>query len=158
MIVHYYAAQQRLVAQQLVRHAQPRRARRKVAVPCLGPGARLPDERQQRLVRRQLRFDHEGRSQRADGNPQQPDGQPGVQAQILRSRAEAVAQRRRADAAAAAAAVYQARADEIDRAIVGESARWGDNRCFNDPFTRGDWVTITDGVLANFFPHGPRSC
>ncbi len=29
---------------------------------------------------------------------------------------------------ATAAAVYQARADEIDRAIVGESARWGDNR------------------------------
>ena len=53
----------------------------------------------------------------------------------------------------AAAAVYQARADEIDRAIVGESARWGDNRAFNDPFTRADWVTITDGVLSNFFPH-----
>jgi hypothetical protein len=52
----------------------------------------------------------------------------------------------------AAAAVYQARASEIDRAIVGESARWGDNRVFNDPFTRADWVTVTNGLLANFFP------
>jgi hypothetical protein len=51
----------------------------------------------------------------------------------------------------AAAAVYQARASEIDRAIVGESARWGDNRAFTDPFTRADWVTVTNGVLANFF-------
>ena len=31
----------------------------------------------------------------------------------------------------AAAAVYQARASEIDRAIVGESARWGDNRVYH---------------------------
>jgi hypothetical protein len=52
----------------------------------------------------------------------------------------------------AAAAVYQARTTEIDRAIVGESARWGDNRAFTDPFTRDDWVAITNGVLANFFP------
>jgi hypothetical protein len=52
----------------------------------------------------------------------------------------------------AAAAVYQARATEIDRAIVGESARWGDNRAFTDPFTRDDWVSVTSGVLANFFP------
>jgi hypothetical protein len=51
-----------------------------------------------------------------------------------------------------AAAVFTARANEIDRAIVGESARWGDNRAFTDPFTRDDWVTIKDGVLANFFP------
>jgi hypothetical protein len=52
----------------------------------------------------------------------------------------------------AAAAVYQARTSEIDRAIVGESARWGDNRAYTDPFTRDDWVAITGGVLANFFP------
>jgi hypothetical protein len=52
----------------------------------------------------------------------------------------------------AAAAVYQARASEIDRAIVGESARWGDNRAYTDPFTRDDWVTVKNGLLANFFP------
>jgi hypothetical protein len=53
---------------------------------------------------------------------------------------------------AAARAVYEVRTNEIDRAIVGESARWGDNRVPNDPYTRSDFVAITTGVLNNFFP------
>jgi hypothetical protein len=52
----------------------------------------------------------------------------------------------------AARAVYQARTSEIDRAIVGESARWGDNRVANDPYTRDDFLAITAGVVNNFFP------
>jgi hypothetical protein len=51
-----------------------------------------------------------------------------------------------------AAAVYAARANEIDRAIVGESARWGDNRFPTDPFTRDDFVTVTNSVINGFFP------
>lgn len=53
---------------------------------------------------------------------------------------------------AKAQAVYQARVTEIDRAIVGESARWGDNRFPTDAFTRSEWVTITNNLVANFFP------
>jgi hypothetical protein len=50
-----------------------------------------------------------------------------------------------------AGAVYAARAMEIDRAIVGESARWGDNR--QEPaYTRAHWRTTQDFLLANYFP------
>ncbi len=50
-----------------------------------------------------------------------------------------------------AAELYQARMDQIDRAIVGESARWGDNRR-TIPYTRLDWLNTQNGKLANFFP------
>jgi hypothetical protein len=60
---------------------------------------------------------------------------------------------------AAAASAYQARLTEIDQAIIGESARWGDNRTPNDPYTRDDFLKINsdpsgDGraVLTDFFP------
>jgi hypothetical protein len=60
---------------------------------------------------------------------------------------------------AAAAAVYQARLTEIDEAIIGESARWGDNRNPTDPYTRTDFLRINsdpagDGlsVITDFFP------
>ncbi|HJQ82212.1 MAG TPA: lamin tail domain-containing protein [Lacipirellulaceae bacterium] len=53
---------------------------------------------------------------------------------------------------AAAGAVYAARAMEIDRAIVGESARWGDNR--QEPaFTRAHWRATQDNLLSNYFPN-----
>ena len=39
----------RLVAQQLVRHVQPRRCGGQVAIPRVGPGARFPDDRQRRM-------------------------------------------------------------------------------------------------------------
>src|SRR6185436_12729325 len=41
---------------------------------------------------------------------------------------------------------------EIDRAIVGESARWGDNRVDADPYTRADFISVRDGVFNAFFP------
>jgi hypothetical protein len=60
---------------------------------------------------------------------------------------------------AAAAAAYQARLAEIDQAIIGESARWGDNRNTTDPYTREDFLRINsdptgDGlaVVPDFFP------
>ncbi|MEM9657242.1 MAG: chitobiase/beta-hexosaminidase C-terminal domain-containing protein, partial [Planctomycetota bacterium] len=50
-----------------------------------------------------------------------------------------------------AAASYQALMDEIDRAVVGESARWGDNRVSN-PYTRDDWLGVQDDLLNDYFP------
>ncbi len=44
------------------------------------------------------------------------------------------------------------RKDEIDRAVVGESARWGDAKR-TAPFTRdAEWVSAINNVLNNFFP------
>ena len=52
-----------------------------------------------------------------------------------------------------AAEIYQQRLDEIDRAIVGESARWGDSRRPNHPYTRNvEWVAERDRLLNSYFP------
>ena len=51
----------------------------------------------------------------------------------------------------AAAELFQRRTGEIDRAIVGESARWGDNRQ-SRPYTRQDWLNTVNGKLTGFFP------
>jgi hypothetical protein len=56
---------------------------------------------------------------------------------------------------AVAQAVYEARTNEIDRAIVAESARWGDNRddsVGDVPYTRADFLSVKNGVLSSFFP------
>ena len=50
--------------------------------------------------------------------------------------------------------MYRARMAQIDRAIVGESARWGDARQAT-PHTRQDWVTIQDGILSKFLQPRP---
>ena len=48
---------------------------------------------------------------------------------------------------------YQWRTDMIERAIVGESARWGDNRNpDNPPYTREDWVAERDRLIDTYFP------
>jgi len=53
---------------------------------------------------------------------------------------------------AGAAALYQIRLDEVDRAVVGESARWGDNQ-ETTPRTRDvDWVRERDSLLNTYFP------
>ncbi len=52
-----------------------------------------------------------------------------------------------------AAAAYGKLLDEVDRAVVGESARWGDNQRPDDPYTRDDeWVTERDRLLNEYFP------
>ena len=51
----------------------------------------------------------------------------------------------------AAAELYQKRINQIDRTIVGESARWGDNRR-STPYTREDWLKTASGKLSSFFP------
>ncbi|HCO95395.1 MAG TPA: hypothetical protein DIU00_15835, partial [Phycisphaerales bacterium] len=55
-----------------------------------------------------------------------------------------------------AAALYQIRLDDVDRAVVGESARWGDNqigrfahiRYMRDPH----WLLERDWLLGEYFP------
>ncbi len=46
---------------------------------------------------------------------------------------------------------YRTRMAEIDRAIVGESARWGDTR-MTMPGTRADWLANENKILTTFFP------
>ncbi len=56
---------------------------------------------------------------------------------------------------AVAQSVYQARVDEITSAIIGESARWGDNRNYNDPYAQADFLNTSNNLLTAFFgPHG----
>lgn len=47
--------------------------------------------------------------------------------------------------------LFLKRTAEIDRAVVGESARWGDAKRAT-PLTRTDWLNAVNGVLNNFFP------
>jgi hypothetical protein len=54
-----------------------------------------------------------------------------------------------------AMALYQRRLDEVDRAVVGESARWGDNRIEQGGvrYTRDEhWVAQRDWLLGTYFP------
>lgn len=47
---------------------------------------------------------------------------------------------------------YLARRNEIEQAIVAESARWGDAKR-EPPFTYDDWRATSDGLLTNYFPY-----
>ncbi|KPK40166.1 MAG: hypothetical protein AMJ65_10865, partial [Phycisphaerae bacterium SG8_4] len=54
-----------------------------------------------------------------------------------------------------AAALYGRRLDEVDRAVVGESARWGDNRITQGGvrYTRDQhWVAQRNWLLGTYFP------
>lgn len=56
-----------------------------------------------------------------------------------------------------AAALYESLADEIDLAIIGESARWGDYRKSTgetqDTYTRNDfWLKRKEELLTHYFP------
>jgi hypothetical protein len=56
---------------------------------------------------------------------------------------------------AGARALYQRRLDDVDRAVVGESARWGDNRIEQGGirYTRDEhWVAQRDWLLGTYFP------
>jgi hypothetical protein len=46
---------------------------------------------------------------------------------------------------------FQARANEIDRAIIGESARWGDAQT-GSPFRRSNWLAAINQVTNNYLP------
>ena len=48
--------------------------------------------------------------------------------------------------------LYQLRLDEVDRAVVGESARWGDNQR-DVPYTRNiEWIRERNWLMNTFFP------
>jgi hypothetical protein len=47
---------------------------------------------------------------------------------------------------------YMARAIDIDKAIIGESARWGDDQTY-PPYTRnGHWIPERDRLINDYFP------
>jgi hypothetical protein len=51
-----------------------------------------------------------------------------------------------------AMALYQIRLDDVDRAVVAESARWGDNHS-STPYTRDvDWIRERDWLFSEYFP------
>jgi hypothetical protein len=51
-----------------------------------------------------------------------------------------------------ATALYQFRLDEVDRAVVAESARWGDNHR-SAPYTRDiDWIRERNWLINEYFP------
>jgi hypothetical protein len=52
---------------------------------------------------------------------------------------------------ASAAARFRKRMAELDRAVVAESARWGDAKR-EPPITRNHWVNACNNVLNNFLP------
>lgn len=54
-----------------------------------------------------------------------------------------------------AAANWMLRAANIDRAVVGESARWGDGFRTGEPYTRADWIAEQRFLLNVFFPDRP---
>jgi len=51
----------------------------------------------------------------------------------------------------AASELFQKRIDQMYRPIVGESARWGDNRR-STPYTREDWLRTAEGKLNSLLP------
>ena len=60
----------------------------------------------------------------------------------------------------AVSATYQSRMDEVYRAIVGESARWGDSHTTSaeapgegGAYTREHWLATQNDLLQNYFPY-----
>ncbi len=51
-----------------------------------------------------------------------------------------------------ASQTFQARADEIELAIIAESARWGDSKT-STPKTKDTWQAEINNILNNYFPH-----
>lgn len=47
---------------------------------------------------------------------------------------------------------FEVRADQIDKAIIAESARWGDAQTVV-PYTRDDWQYEIDDIYERFFPY-----
>jgi hypothetical protein len=60
---------------------------------------------------------------------------------------------------AAASARFMARANEIDLAIIAESARWGDAKTGNNPpYTKNDnWLPAINNIVNNYFNHSPET-
>ncbi|HVY69944.1 MAG TPA: lamin tail domain-containing protein, partial [Verrucomicrobiae bacterium] len=52
---------------------------------------------------------------------------------------------------ASATNLFLRRISQLDRAVVGESARWGDAKRAT-PFTRSDWAAAVNVVMSGFFP------
>jgi hypothetical protein len=51
------------------------------------------------------------------------------------------------------AAMWQGRVNEVDAAMLSESARWGDNINASTPYTRDGWRADMTTLLTNYFPN-----
>ena len=51
-----------------------------------------------------------------------------------------------------ALAIFNNRVAQIDRAVVAESARWGDSKRPTSPLTRQDWLNEVNNIRNNFLP------
>src|SRR5205085_12199695 len=51
-----------------------------------------------------------------------------------------------------ALAMFNARAAQIDRAVVAESARWGDSKTAT-PLTRANWLAACNNVRTGYIPN-----
>ena len=51
---------------------------------------------------------------------------------------------------------YQELASEIELAVIGESARWGDQGS-STPYTQAHWASTRDGVLGSYMPARPTN-
>src|SRR5439155_15348815 len=52
---------------------------------------------------------------------------------------------------AACIARFNVRKAQLDRAVVGESARWGDAKQ-STPCTRNDWLSVCNNILSSYLP------
>lgn len=51
--------------------------------------------------------------------------------------------------------LYSSLADDIRDAIIGESARWGDQHFSNNPLTQAEWESSLNDMLTNYFVQRP---
>lgn len=51
------------------------------------------------------------------------------------------------------AARFQTRMNQLNTAVVGESARWGDSGGMSPAANRNDWLSVCNGILNNYFPY-----
>jgi hypothetical protein len=59
--------------------------------------------------------------------------------------------------ASANVARYQNRIDEINLAVIAESARWGDYQSANDPYTQADWLDNVGWVRNSYLNASPQT-
>ncbi|MBN1854872.1 MAG: CotH kinase family protein [Pirellulales bacterium] len=57
----------------------------------------------------------------------------------------------------AVTARFNARAAELDAAVVAHSARWGNGAGQNPSFDKNTWLTAVDGILSDYFNASPKN-
>ena len=144
MIINFYAGNTDWAHHNWYASVQPRRSRRPSGTSIAGTPSTCSSIHQGNDQR-----DRQERSGQPDLHSSAAGDESGVPLVVCRPRPQAFLQRRRDVAGQWPRAMYQARMTEVDRAIVGESVRWGDN--FNDVMTA--YTRDTDWFPDNPFVH-----